>query len=66
MSKRSTASSGVRFTVSVQDAHAHLFAVTLLIEQPAKNQRVALPAWIPGSYLVREFSQHLQNLQQNS
>ncbi|MFN7122656.1 MAG: M61 family metallopeptidase [Hydrogenophaga sp.] len=63
MPKRPAASTGVRFTVSVQDANAHLFAVTLQIEQPAKNQRVSLPVWIPGSYLVREFSQHLQNLQ---
>jgi predicted metalloprotease with PDZ domain len=52
----------VRYTVSVLSAHAHLFAVTLRIEQPAKNQRVALPVWIPGSYLVREFSQNLQQL----
>jgi predicted metalloprotease with PDZ domain len=63
MPKRLSPPAGVRFTVSVLDAHAHLFAVTLLVEQPAKNQRVSLPVWIPGSYLVREFSQHLQNLQ---
>ena len=63
MPKRSATTIGVRFAVSVKDANAHLFAVTLLIEQPARNQRVALPVWIPGSYLVREFSQHLQNLQ---
>ena len=62
MPKRPVATAGVRFSVSVLDANAHLFAVTLLIEQPAKNQRVSLPVWIPGSYLVREFSQHLQNL----
>ncbi|WP_372656821.1 M61 family metallopeptidase [Hydrogenophaga sp.] len=52
----------MHFTVAVHNAKAHLFAVTLRIEQPAKNQRVSLPVWIPGSYLVREFSQHLQNL----
>jgi predicted metalloprotease with PDZ domain len=63
MPKRPAAPTGVRFTVSVLDANAHLFAVTLVIEQPAKNQRVSLPVWIPGSYLVREFSQHLQDLQ---
>lgn len=63
MPKRLVSPTGVRFTVSVLDANAHLFAVTLLVEQPAKNQRVSLPVWIPGSYLVREFSQHLQNLQ---
>ena len=64
MPKRLVSPTGVRFTVSVLDANAHLFAVTLLVEQPAKNQRVSLPVWIPGSYLVREFWQHLQNLQE--
>jgi predicted metalloprotease with PDZ domain len=52
----------VRYTVSVLSAQAHLFAITLRVPKPAKNQRVSLPVWIPGSYLVREFSQHLQNL----
>ncbi|MGE0096791.1 MAG: M61 family metallopeptidase [Hydrogenophaga sp.] len=52
----------MRYTISVLSAHAHLFAITLRVTRPAKNQRVSLPVWIPGSYLVREFSQHLQNL----
>ena len=50
-------------TVQVADAHAHLFAVTVTIAQPAEMQRVSLPVWIPGSYLVREFSKNLQDLQ---
>lgn len=53
---------GPHFQVSVHGTHAHLFAITLTIAEPAANQRVALPVWIPGSYLVREFSQHLQSL----
>ena len=56
------APAGVRYTVSVLNAHAHLFAVTLQIDRPAKHQRLSLPVWIPGSYLVREFSQNLQAL----
>ena len=56
------APAGLHYAVSVHSAQAHLFAVTLRIDQPAKNQRVSLPVWIPGSYLVREFSQHLQGL----
>nr|WP_066267264.1 M61 family metallopeptidase [Hydrogenophaga palleronii] len=52
----------MRYSVAVLDAHSHLFAVTLRIDQAARNQRLALPVWIPGSYLVREFSQNLQNL----
>ena len=30
--------------------------------QPAAQQRVSLPVWIPGSYLVREFARHLSRL----
>ncbi|MDM7457615.1 MAG: peptidase M61 [Tepidimonas sp.] len=53
----------LRYTVEVADAHAHLWRVTLAIDRPAPRQRVSLPVWIPGSYLVREFAQHLQRLQ---
>jgi predicted metalloprotease with PDZ domain len=56
-------SAPLHYTVAVHSAQAHLFAVSLRIDKPAKNQRVSLPVWIPGSYLVREFSQHLQGLQ---
>jgi predicted metalloprotease with PDZ domain len=52
----------LRYRVEVLDPHAHLFSVTLGIDHPAPRQRVSLPAWIPGSYLVREFAQHLQQL----
>jgi predicted metalloprotease with PDZ domain len=55
--------SPLHYRVEVLDAHAHLFKVTLTIAQPAALQRVALPVWIPGSYLVREFSKNLQGLQ---
>jgi predicted metalloprotease with PDZ domain len=48
--------------VAVHSTQAHLFAVTLTIARPAARQRVRLPVWIPGSYLVREFAQHLQHL----
>lgn len=52
----------IRFRVECVDRHAHLFGVTLTIDQPAARQRVGLPVWIPGSYLVREFSKNLQRL----
>ena len=55
-------SSAIHYDISVKDAHAHLWRITLTIAKPAKNQTVSLPVWIPGSYMVREFSKHLQNL----
>ena len=50
------------YTVNASDLHAHLFRVTLEIPAPAAPQTVSLPVWIPGSYLVREFSKNLQGL----
>ncbi|MES2945611.1 MAG: peptidase M61 [Pseudomonadota bacterium] len=48
--------------VEADKLHAHLFKVTLTIDQPAAQQRLSLPVWIPGSYLVREFSKNIQNI----
>jgi predicted metalloprotease with PDZ domain len=52
----------IHYRVQAQNLHNHLFEVTLTIARPAARQRVRLPVWIPGSYLVREFAQHLQHL----
>ncbi|MFO0108100.1 MAG: M61 family metallopeptidase [Burkholderiales bacterium] len=52
----------IHYTVEAANLHAHLFQVTLTIPAPAAEQTVSLPVWIPGSYLVREFSKNLQNL----
>jgi predicted metalloprotease with PDZ domain len=63
MATRSTTSpTAVHYTVDATDVHAHLYRITLTIAKPAKNQCVSLPVWIPGSYMVREFSKHLQKL----
>ncbi|MEP7294565.1 MAG: PDZ domain-containing protein [Burkholderiales bacterium] len=51
-----------RIEVQARDTNAHLFHVTLTIAHPAAEQRLSLPAWIPGSYLVREFARHLSGL----
>ena len=64
MTRRSTnATAAVHYRVDLQSLSAHLFAVTLTIAKPAALQRVSLPVWIPGSYLVREFAKNLQQLQ---
>jgi predicted metalloprotease with PDZ domain len=52
----------IHFRIEVADAHAHLFRVTLTVARPAPAQRLSLPAWIPGSYLVREFARHLSGV----
>ena len=52
----------VHYRVEAASLHAHLFRVTLTVDAPAALQRVSLPVWIPGSYLIREFARHLQKL----
>ena len=52
----------ILYQIKVHDLHAHQFLVTLRIPEPAPQQRVSLPVWIPGSYLVREFSRHIVSM----
>lgn len=59
---RSSASPSIHYRLEVADLQAHLFKVTLTVAEPAALQKVSLPVWIPGSYLVREFAGHLQGL----
>ncbi len=48
-----------RYRIAVRDPHAHLFEVACTVDAPAADgQRFRLPAWIPGSYLIREFARH--------
>ncbi|AOW15791.1 peptidase M61 [Hydrogenophaga crassostreae] len=61
--KTKTPQPGVLFQVEVKSLESHLFAIKLTVKQPTRRQRVSLPVWIPGSYLVREFAQHLQHMQ---
>ena len=53
----------IHYHVELHDLHAHQYRVTLTVPQPAARQRVSLPVWIPGSYLVREFARHLCGLE---
>ena len=50
------------YRIDLADRHAHQYRVTLTIARPAAEQGLSLPVWIPGSYLVREFSRHLSQL----
>lgn len=53
----------VHYRISPHDPHAHIFAVTCTIRRPdPAGQCVSLPAWIPGSYLIREFAKHVITL----
>ena len=50
----------LRYRIFAADPAAHHFEVSCTVPCPAAGgQRFALPAWIPGSYLIREFARHV-------
>jgi predicted metalloprotease with PDZ domain len=53
----------ITYRIELHDLHAHQFRVTLTLPAPAAAQRLSLPVWIPGSYMVREFARHLSRLE---
>ncbi|MDQ5897317.1 MAG: hypothetical protein QG612_1403 [Pseudomonadota bacterium] len=52
----------IRLHLEIDDLRSHHYRVTMTLPHPAPRQRLSLPAWIPGSYLVREFARHLSEL----
>ncbi len=50
----------VCYTIAPKDLAGHLFEVSVTIDAPApQGQIFSLPAWIPGSYMIREFSRNI-------
>ena len=50
------------YSLAMPDPSSHLFHVELAVTQAsAGSLRVALPAWAPGSYLIRDFARHVQD-----
>lgn len=56
------------YTVRLASPEAHLFDVSLRLPRALAQQgaRLALPTWIPGSYLIRDFSRHIISLHANT
>ena len=51
----------LRYDITPLDPEAHLFIVGITIDDPTPEaQYLRLPAWIAGSYLVRDFAGHIQ------
>lgn len=52
----------VHYAIRPADPAAHLFHVTVTVEADPSGQRFMLPAWNPGSYMIREFARHIVRL----
>lgn len=50
----------VRYSIVPKDLAGHVFQITLEVAQPdPAGQCLSLPAWIPGSYMVRDFARNI-------
>jgi predicted metalloprotease with PDZ domain len=53
----------VHYDITVTSIAGHLIDVVITIESPdKKGQILRLPAWIPGSYMIRDFAKHIVTL----
>jgi len=57
----------IRYRIVPERPEAHLYRVSCTVAEPdPSGQRFALPAWIPGSYMIREFARHIVSLRAES
>ncbi|MBV8273161.1 MAG: M61 family metallopeptidase [Cupriavidus sp.] len=50
----------IRYAIAPLHPEAHLFAVTVTVDVPdSAGQVFTLPAWIPGSYMIRDFARNI-------
>lgn len=50
----------IHFEVTPINPNAHLFQIDLCLAHPsAQGQVFSLPAWIPGSYMIRDFARQI-------
>jgi len=55
------------YEITLKHPHKHLFSVTLTLNNPNPlGQIFKLPNWIPGSYLIRDFSKNIVSICANS
>lgn len=53
----------IKYVIRPANPEAHLFEIRLTIEQPAtEGQVLSIPAWIPGSYMIRDFAKNVVQL----
>ncbi|MBA4742021.1 MAG: M61 family metallopeptidase [Azoarcus sp.] len=53
----------IRYTITPHHPEAHLYRVSCTVERPDPSGQIfRLPAWIPGSYMIREFSRNIVTL----
>ncbi len=57
----------IQYTITPSSPEAHLYEVVCSIQKPDPGgQIVYLPAWIPGSYMIRDFAKNITEISATS
>ncbi len=57
--------SPIQYSVSTPNPDSHLFHISMHIadiQEDVTSILLSMPAWSPGSYLIREYARHIQNI----
>lgn len=53
----------IHYDIHAADPRGHYFDICLTIDTPdPQGQHLRLPAWLPGSYMIRDFAKHVVEL----
>jgi predicted metalloprotease with PDZ domain len=56
------ATSALRYAVSVESPHEHTAEIELVFAPEDDVVEVTMPAWCPGSYLIRDYARYVRDL----
>ncbi len=57
----------ITYTIAMPAPHSHLFDVTITLDAGDVSMLdLVLPAWTPGSYMIREYARHVQGFTAHS
>ena len=54
--------SKLTFRIGMPEPHTHLFEVAVEVQAPNEDLVFEMPAWTPGSYLIREYARQVQDV----
>ncbi len=52
----------VSYQLTILDISSHLIAVTLSFQPTSSAHQLGMPAWLPGSYMIRDFAKHITRI----
>ncbi len=61
--KRKQNNQGIHFKISIHSPHLHRYKVEMHLDLKQESYKLYLPTWTPGSYMIRDYSGHIFNME---